>query len=71
MEAHTEDHSSPAQSALVYQRTAVAIDSIIYRKALFKIHPHGIKVICGFRLNSEGNDEIFLQFMACPDSLAL
>ena len=55
MEAHTEDHSSPAQSALVYGITTVAIDSIIYRKALFKIHPH----------------EFQLQLMACPDSLAL
>ena len=69
MEAHTEDHSSPAQSARVYGITTVAIDS---RKASQEsMHLHEFEAICEFLLNSVGNDEIFLQCMACPDSLAL
>ena len=68
MEVHTEGHSSSAPSVLIYGRTAVTIDG---RKVSTRIHPHEFKVICGFLLNSVGNDEIFLRCMACPNSLAL
>ena len=56
MEAHTEDHSSPAKSALVYGRTAVAIDS--RKVSQESMHLHEFEAICEFLLNSVGNDEI-------------